>query len=294
VTYFVWATDEQGNEIMTANSTIRIVTTDIFPPEILNVQAVPSPQERYGSVNISATIRDLSGISLTWVNVEFPDTSTVNLTLSQVANDVYYLEQAYGQVGTYQLIVGATDVNGTANFSDSGSFIIEDTTAPAMPTGLSVVTGDEAGALDITWAANTEDDLAGYDLYRSDSVDGTYTKVNTAVITGTTYTDTGLEDNTTYWYKLKAVDDQNLESEYSDPASATTSAAGEEEEADYMWLYALLAILIILVIILAVASAMRKKPPEEEEELEELEEVGEEYTSEEGEEAAEEETPKVY
>ncbi len=294
VKYFVWAADSSGNEIRTSWYTITVVTQDTFPPEILNVQAVPSPQERHGSVNISATIRDLSGINLTWVNVEFPDTSTVNLTLSQGANDVYYLEQAYGQVGTYQLIVGATDVNGNANFSDSGFFIIEDTTPPGKPTGLSVATGDEAGVLDITWTANTEDDLAGYDLYRSDSVDGTYTKVNTAKITGTTYTDTGLEDNTTYWYKLKAVDDQDLESEYSDPASATTSAAGEEEEADYMWLYALLAILIILVIILAVASAMRKKPPDEEEELEELEEVGEEYTSEEGEEAAEEETVKVY
>ncbi|MEE9489463.1 MAG: fibronectin type III domain-containing protein, partial [Thermoplasmata archaeon] len=147
---------------------------------------------------------------------------------------------------------------------------------------------------DITWVSNTELDIAGYDLYRSDTgANNTFSKVNTALITGTSYTDDGLEDNTTYYYMLKAVDDEELESEFSHPADGTTIIPGAEEEADYMWLYALIAILVILVVVLAAVSAARKKPSEEEEdeeELEELDEVGEEYTAEEkGEEIAEEE-----
>ena len=297
MTYFVWATDEQGNEIMTAVFTIQIVTTDIFPPEILNVQAVPSPQERYGDVNITATVRDLSGIDDAWVIVDLPDASSLNLSLTPGQNDVYHVEDAFDLVGTYDFTIWAEDNNSVVNSSSGHTFDIVDTTPPAAPTGLSVSAGDDAGTLDITWTANSEQDLAGYDLYRSDTgANDTFSKVNTGRIAGTSYTDTGLEDNTTYYYMLKAVDDEGLESEFSHPADGTTITPGAEEEVDYMWLYALLAILIILVIVLAVASAMRKKPPaeEEEEELEELDEVGEEYSAEEGEEAAEEEMERVY
>lgn len=296
VTYFVWATDEYGNDVMTAVFKIQIVTTDIFPPQILNVQALPSPQERYGDVNITATVRDLSPPLSVWVVVTQSGTEIYNTTMSEGLNDLYYMEDQYSIVGTHDFTIWAEDNNSVVN-SSSDTFEIVDTTPPAAPTGLSVSAGDDAGTLDIAWDANTELDLAGYDLYRSDTgANLTFTKVNTARITGTSYTDTGLEDNTTYYYMLKAVDDEGLESEFSHPADGTTITPGEEEEADYMWLYALLAILIILVIVLAVASAMRKKPPaeEDEEELEELDEVGEEYSAEEGEEAAEEEMEKVY
>lgn len=294
VTYFVWATDEQGNEVMTAIFKIQIVTTDVFAPQILNAQALPSPQERYGDVNITVTVRDLSGLLSVWVVVTQSGTEIYTTNMTEGLNDLYHMEDQYSIVGTHDFTVWAEDNNNVVN-SSSDTFEIVDTTPPAKPTGLSVASGD-AGTLDIAWDANTELDLAGYDLYRSDTgANLTFTKVNTARITGTSYTDDGLEDNTTYYYMLKAVDDEGLESEYSDPASGTTITPGAEEEVDYMWLYALLAILIILVIVLAVASAMRKRPPaEEEEELKELDEVGEEYTSEEGEEAAEEETEKVY
>jgi hypothetical protein len=297
VTYFVWASDSSGNEIRTSWYTITVVTQDIFPPEILGVQALPSPQERYGDVNITATVRDLSPPLSVWVIVNLSGSDIFYYTnMTEGLNDLYYMENHYDIVGTYDFTVWAEDNGGMGNSSSGHSFEIVDTTPPAAPTGLSVASGD-AGTLDIAWDANTELDLAGYDLYRSDTgANLTFTKVNTARITGTSYTDDGLEDNTTYYYMLKAVDDEGLESEYSDPASGTTITAGAEEEVDYMWLYALLAILIILVIVLAVASAMRKRPPaeEEEEELEELDEVGEEYAAEEGEEAAEEETEKVY
>lgn len=294
VTYFIWATDTQGNEIRTDYNPIQVHWQDIFPPEILNVQADPSPQERYDTVNLSATVRDLSGVLAVRVTISLSGTEVDNMTMALGTNDVYYAERAYDAVGTYDFTIWAEDNNNVENSSSGHTFEIIDTTPPAKPTGLSVAAVDEAGALDISWSANTEDDLAGYDLYRSDDETGPYTRINTALITETTFADTGLEDNTTYWYKLKAVDDEGLESEFSDSASGTTITPGAEEEVDYMWLYALLAILIILVIVLAVASAMRKKPPEEEEELEELEEVGEEYSAEEGEEAAEEETVKVY
>lgn len=296
VTYFVWATDEYGNDVMTAIFKVQIVLTDIFPPQILNVQALPSPQERYGDVNITATVRDLSPPLSVWVVVTQSGTEIDNTTMTEGLNDLYYMEDHYDIVGTYDFTIWAEDNNSVVNSSSGHTFDIVDTTPPAAPTGLSVVAGDDAGTLDITWTANTELDLDGYDLYRSDTgANNTFSKVNTALITGTTYTDTGLEDNTTYHYMLKAVDDEGLESGFSHPADGTTITPSDEE-VDYMWLYTLIAILVILVVILAAASAARKKPleEEEEEELEELEEVGEEYAAEEeGEEIAEEETAET-
>lgn len=293
VNYSIWATDEYGNDVMTAVFKIQIVLTDIFPPQILNVQALPSPQERYGNVNITATVRDLSPLLSVWVVVTQSGTEIYNKTMTEGLNDLYYNVSQYDIVGTYDFTIWAEDNNSVVNSSSGHTFDIVDTTPPAAPTGLSVASGD-AGTLDITWTANSEQDLAGYDLYRSDTgANDTFSKVNTALISGTSYTDTGLEDNTTYYYMLKAVDDEGLESEFSHPADGTTIIPGAEEEVDYMWLYALIAILVILVVVLAAVAAARKKPSEEEEEeeeLEELDEVGEEYTAKEkGEEIAEEE-----
>ena len=66
------------------------------------------------------------------------------------------------------------------------------------PSGLAAVGGTRQVTL--SWTANTEPDLSGYDLYR----DGV--KVNTAPITATSYTDTGRSDATTYSYRLAARD----------------------------------------------------------------------------------------
>ena len=65
--------------------------------------------------------------------------------------------------------------------------------------GLLSATGGEA-QVSLSWNANTEPDLAGYDLYR----DGV--KVNTTPLTSTTYTDTGRTPGTTYTYTVKALD----------------------------------------------------------------------------------------
>jgi hypothetical protein len=75
--------------------------------------------------------------------------------------------------------------------------------APEAPTAPAVVQ-KPAGRLDLSWTASTTvTNLAGYDVYRSTG--GAYTKLNSAPLTGTTYSDTATVDGTTYTYKLNAV-----------------------------------------------------------------------------------------
>ena len=70
------------------------------------------------------------------------------------------------------------------------------------------------------WNANTETDLAGYNLYSALSPTGPFTKLNTTLLTTLTYNDaTAIPGQTTY-YELTAVDTLNHES-----APATANAA---------------------------------------------------------------------
>ncbi|ALC89285.1 hypothetical protein AM500_05410 [Bacillus sp. FJAT-18017] len=53
----------------------------------------------------------------------------------------------------------------------------------------------------ITWTKATG--VTGYDIYRSTSSTGTFTKIGTVKYPGTSYTNTGLNTGTTYYYKIK-------------------------------------------------------------------------------------------
>jgi hypothetical protein len=111
-------------------------------------------------------------------------------------------------------------------------------TAPpvlAAPTGLTATAGDQSVGLTWTDTANANNpDLAGYNVYRSTTAGGPYTKVNatpvpkdtTSTINTTSFTDTGLTNGTTYFYVVRAVDKTTPtpnESGPSNEVSATPS-----------------------------------------------------------------------
>jgi hypothetical protein len=89
------------------------------------------------------------------------------------------------------------------------------------------------GTVALAWAAALDCDghaVAGYNLYRRLSTEDSYTKLNTALITGLTHTDTGLSAapaGTTYYYALSAVDSSSDESVKSAPAALTIVDSGD-------------------------------------------------------------------
>lgn len=94
-----------------------------------------------------------------------------------------------------------------------------DTVAPNAPTGAGA-TGTKAG-MQITWDANSETDLAGYRVFRSTSLNGTYSLLNTgALVTGTAFTDGSAAVMTSYYYRIVAVDKSGNASVASASASA--------------------------------------------------------------------------
>ncbi len=95
-----------------------------------------------------------------------------------------------------------------------------DTTAPAVPTGLHVVSASPAG-IELSWNAVVGDPtLYGYEVRRSSTPGGTYATLAT-VTNGTSYVDTAVTENATYYYVVRAVDTSFNRSGHSNEVSAT-------------------------------------------------------------------------
>ena len=120
---------------------------------------------------------------------------------------------------TYHVRAYATNSAGTG-YGDDISF----NTAPSKPTNVQVTPGNQSVSL--TWNANAEPSLAGYNVYRSQSMSGTYSKVNLSLLETASCNDTGLTNFLDYYYKVSAVDTNGNESSLSDAVKAVPSVSG--------------------------------------------------------------------
>ncbi|MFO7889517.1 MAG: glucoamylase family protein [bacterium] len=98
---------------------------------------------------------------------------------------------------------------------------------PATPSNLSAQGAD--ARIDLKWRRNTEEDLLGYTIYRSESHSGTYSALNPVAHTVHLYSDYFDENEKTYYYYVTAVNQNFQESEPSDTVSATSYAMTEDE-----------------------------------------------------------------
>ena len=124
---------------------------------------------------------------------------------------------------TYYYVVTAVDLGSNeSGYSNEDSAIPTDST-PAAPTGLIATPGDRQASLD--WDDNSEPDIDGYNVYRSEAMGGPYSKVNGSLAATSDYIDTGLIGGITYYYVVTAVDLGSNESGYSNEDSAIPTDA---------------------------------------------------------------------
>jgi hypothetical protein len=149
-TYDIYAWDTSGN-VGALSGTFAI--DDMVPPTLAFTTANPDPQEVYGNVNITSRIEDNEGIIQRADVVVTDPFSTVlgnfTMTFDSFANKFYY-DTTYGALGTYTFVIWAFDPAGNWA-TDSGTFVIEDTTPPVI-SNIAATTPQEVeiGTMDIT------------------------------------------------------------------------------------------------------------------------------------------------
>jgi hypothetical protein len=96
---------------------------------------------------------------------------------------------------------------------------------PAVPTGLQAVFSGvgQQPFVDLTWAPNTDPDLAGYNVYRREDQGG-WARINSALVLTPAYRDGNVAAGRTYFYAVTAVDAHGNESARSQEASETVPA----------------------------------------------------------------------
>ncbi|MCP4709214.1 MAG: S8 family serine peptidase, partial [Planctomycetes bacterium] len=135
-----------------------------------------------------------------------------SFTITPMSGDGYHLMRVSGAV--------AADDPWLVSGYDVGRFRFEVKTMGVAAMTLQASGGE--GQINLLWQQDDFDLLAGYNVYRSDSIDGTYERLNATIIpVGQEYfTDTDVLPAVTMYYKFTVVQTDLQESDFSNVAAA--------------------------------------------------------------------------
>jgi hypothetical protein len=213
------ATPPSGTIWTYNNGEVQIVSdSDTTPPTVpQNLTA----DGGFYSVALSWDPSTDAGVGMGTYNVfRSPDNTTYSIIESNVVATSTTDNTTTNANTTYYYKVSAVDTIGNesaqSSFASATTLVDND---PAAPTGLIAVGGNAEVILH--WFDNDEpeDDLAGYNVYRSTVSGSGYGLVTN--ITDSSFTDTNVVNGTDFFYVVRAIDTQSNESGNSGEASAT-------------------------------------------------------------------------
>jgi len=74
--------------------------------------------------------------------------------------------------------------------------------------------------VDLSWNASTSTSITGYNVYRGTASGGPYSRINSALDSALSYSDSTVKSGQTYYYVTTAVDSSGVESSYSSQVQA--------------------------------------------------------------------------
>jgi len=207
----VRATGPKGKAGDWSNPVSLTIGTPLATPE--NLQAVPDPQ----------------GVRLTWLgSAKGMGAANGHYRIFRGAGDMMpqrlaesdkpeYVDTTADLGSPYRYFVQAlmaelqqSEVSATVSITPADTF------PPAVPVGLMAVAG--VNSIELVWQRNTEDDFAGYHVYRS--TDGGAPQPIAGPLDAPTFSDRTVEIGKKYSYTVTATDRNGNESARSAPAEA--------------------------------------------------------------------------
>ena len=207
----LWVKDTSGNTAVSDAVTVTVANVDeeapSAPSDLTGVWSIPN------KVTLDWTAAEDNGAVTGYRVYRDGDLLT---TLGPEATE--YVDDDVTNLSTYHYVVTAIDAaDNESEPSNEVDVATGDDTPPSTPPGVSAVLTDDDQAM-VTWSDSTDNDaVAGYRVYRNGSllsdVDGSTTLLF----------DSGLDDATTYSYRIRAYDAAGHTSDLSDPAAVVTT-----------------------------------------------------------------------
>lgn len=171
----------------------------------------------YGNVMVGGS----TTLPVTLTNTGSSSVSISNVTLSGAGLSI-------GGVSSGLILAAGSSATLNVTFAPSASGILNGSVTVTSNATNSTVTISLLGtgvqavshSATLTLAPNSSN-VAGYNVYRSSISNGPYTKLDSPAFTSTTYVDSTVVANQTYYYVATSVDSTGSETAYSNQVSAT-------------------------------------------------------------------------
>jgi fibronectin type 3 domain-containing protein len=122
-------------------------------------------------------------------------------------------------IGRFRILIAVVVFVTGLGFSGCSSISSSSGSNPAVANGLNAnpAQANLASAHDVTlnWNASISSGVVGYNVYRGTVSGGPYTKMNSSIVTVTSYNDNAVQSGQTYYYVVTSIDLDYDESWYS-------------------------------------------------------------------------------
>ena len=197
------------------NSPLSIPLSGTGVASILTLSASPASLA-FGDVTVDATATQ---------NDQITNTGNAPVSITTVGATGTGFSVSGGSNTTLapnQSVTVTVSFNPQAAGSASGSLSIS-SNAPTLNISLSGTgTAPAQHSVSLAWDPSPSTNIVSYVVYRRTGANGSFAKVGSTSNTVTTFTDTTVQGNQTYFYQVTCVDSSNAESNVDGPVTATT------------------------------------------------------------------------
>ncbi len=194
-----------GYTFAPGNTQVRISTASVSGVNFTGTALPPPPAVTYtisGTVQGSGATLSLSGPTAGTTTTD----SRGRYTFTGLGNGRYVVSPS---------MTGYTFTPATASVTVSSASVTGiNFSGTALPPPPPVVS--------LQWGSSPSSGVIGYNLYRATSSAGPYARINPTTVAGTSYADDSVQAGRTYYYVATSVDEQGMESTYSNQASVST------------------------------------------------------------------------